>query len=293
MGLSLEEVTDRIFQGLKTSADSIYILDVVERKSKTIRVSSKILQKEVTLETVLLKPLIKGGQMVQYLIEEPEKVILFPYKDAKLISKKEIKEIYPRCWEYLATNKKYLEEREGGIMKGENWFAYGRNQALDVIHLPKIITPDLALLGSYCYDSSGSYYFTGGAAGGYGILSKEGINPKYLLALLNSRLLDWFHHQGSTRFRGGYFSYESRFIKSLPICTIDFNNPQEKKQHDDLVNLTDVMLNLRKQEQKAQGHELDLLQRQIEKTDREIDERVYELYGIIGKEKEIIEKENR
>ena len=290
MGLSLEEVTDRIFQGLKTSADGIYILDVVERKSKTIRAFSKILQKEVILETALLKPLIKGGQMGQYLIGEPEKVILFPYKDAKLISKTEIKGIHPRCWEYLATNKKYLEEREGGIMKGENWFSYGRNQALDVIHLSKIITPDLALSASYCYDSSGSYYFTGGAAGGYGILPKESIDPKYLLAILNSRLLDWFHHQGSTRFRGGYFSYEARFIKNLPICTIDFDNPQEKKHHDDLVKLVDVMLNLRKQEQRGKGHELELLKRQIEKTDREINELVYELYGITEKEREIIEK---
>lgn len=173
-------------------------------------------------------------------------------------------------------------------MKGDSWYAYGRNQALDVVHLPKIITPDFASLASYCYDVKGTYYFTGGAAGGYGLLPKKNIDPKYLLALLNSRLLDWFHHQGSTRFRGGYFSYESRFIKNLPIRIIDFNNPKEKILHDDLVKLVDVMLDLRKREQKAEGHELEQLKRQIEKTDQEIDERVYELYGIIGKDKEII-----
>lgn len=50
------------------------------------------------------------------------------------------------------------------------------------------------------------------------------------------------------------------------------------------------MLNLRKREQKAEGHELELIKRQIEKTDREIDERVYELYGITGKEKKLIEE---
>ena len=59
-------------------------------------------------------------------------------------------------------NKKYLEDREGGIMKGENWYAYGRSQALEVVHLPKIITPDFASTASYCYDADGSYYFTGG-----------------------------------------------------------------------------------------------------------------------------------
>jgi len=157
------------------------------------------------------------------------------------------------------------------------------------VHLPKIITPDLASSASYCYDAEGAYYFTGGAAGGYGIIPKKSINPKYLLALLNSPLLDWAHHQTSTRFRGGYFSYESRFIKNLPIRIIDSKNFREKRLHDDLVKLVDVMLDLRKQEQKAEGHELEQLRRQIEKTDHEIDERVYELYGITEKERKLIE----
>jgi len=55
----------------------------------------------------------------------------------------------------------------------------------------------------------------------------------------------------------------------------------------------EVMLDLRKREQKARGHELDQLKRQVEKTDREIDERVYELYGITEKEKKLIEVNHR
>ena len=55
------------------------------------------------------------------------------------------------------------------------------------------------------------------------------------------------------------------------------------------MKLVDVMLDLRKQEQKVEGHELGQLKRQIEKTDHEIDERVYELYGITEKERKLIE----
>jgi hypothetical protein len=176
-------------------------------------------------------------------------------------------------------------------MKGDNWYAYGRNQALDVVPLPKIITPDLASSASYCYDPEGTYYFTGGAAGGYGILPKESINANYLLGLLNSRLLDWFHHQASTRFRGGYFSYESRFIKNLPIRIIDFHNPKEKGLHDDLGKLVEVMVGLRKQEQKAKGHELEQLKRQIEKTDTEIDDIIYILYNLTPGEIKIVKGE--
>ena len=41
--------------------------------------------------------------------------------------------------------------------------------------------------------------------------------PKYILGLLNSKLLEWFIRQTATQMRGGYYSYESRFIKNLPI----------------------------------------------------------------------------
>ena len=122
--IPLEEVTERIFQGLKTSADKIYIMDVKEHKGKLITVHSKELDKDFELETEPLKPLIKGGQMRRYIIEANEKVVLFPYEDGRLISKKEFQEKYPLCWAYLHENKKYLENREDGKMKGERWYAY-------------------------------------------------------------------------------------------------------------------------------------------------------------------------
>ncbi|MFQ6003020.1 MAG: hypothetical protein ACE5KJ_04675 [Candidatus Zixiibacteriota bacterium] len=41
----------------------------------------------------------------------------------------------------------------------------------------------------------------------------------------------------------------------------------------------------------AKGSEKDQLRRQIEKTDREIDDLVYKLYGIAERERKIIEGE--
>ncbi len=287
--LPLENVTERIFQGLKTSADKIYVMDVINLNGNTIIVHSKQLEKDVELETELLKPLIKGGNMRRYLIEDNKKVVLFPYKNGILIAKKEFQERYPLCWKYLSENKKYLENREKGKMKSEKWYAYGRTQALEVIGLKKIITPDIAPSASYCFDEEGKYYFSGGAAGGYGILAKSSINPKYLLALLNSKLLDWYHHQLSTNFRGGYFSYESRFIKQLLIRTIDFNNPAEKATHDNLVSLVDQMLELHKKKSSFPlSAEREKIEREITLTDEKIDEIVYRLYGVTEEERSII-----
>ncbi|MGD0917227.1 MAG: hypothetical protein ABSB22_12300 [Thermodesulfobacteriota bacterium] len=140
-------------------------------------------------------------------------------------------------------------------------------------------------------DSQDHYYFVNVTTGGYGILiDGDEVSLPYLTALLNSRLLDFCLKRITTNFRGGYFAANKQFIEHLPIRIIDFNNPKEKRLHDDLVKLVDVMLALRKRGQKAEGHELEQLKRQIEKTDREIDDRVYELYGITEAEKRLIER---
>ena len=102
-------------------------------------------------------------------------------------------------------------------MVGDQWYAFGRNQALDVIARPKIFTPDLALRAAYSLDEAGEKFFTGGVAGGYGIIVKPKIDRIYILALLNSRLLDWYVAKTGTTMRGGWHSYEARFIRGAPI----------------------------------------------------------------------------
>jgi len=78
-------------------------------------------------------------------------------------------------------------------------------------------------------------------------------------------------------------------LEKLPIRKIDLNNSSDKKLHDDLVELVDVMLDLNKKLHTAKGSEKDQIQRQIEKTDKEIDEKVYNLYGITEEERKIID----
>ena len=55
-------------------------------------------------------------------------------------------------------------------MDQDGWYGFGRSQALDVVSSPKIFVPDIAPRASYSLDPTGKIFFTGGAAGGYGIL---------------------------------------------------------------------------------------------------------------------------
>lgn len=220
---------------------------------------------------------------------------MFPYAEdrdqtARLISEKVLKSQYPLTWAYLSDNKIYLKEREGGNLQIENWYAYGRSQALDVMPLPKIFTPDIAARASFSLDLVGDAFFTGGVAGGYGILVRPQYSRQFVLGLLNSKLLEWYIRQSATQMRGGYYSYESRFIRHLPIRTFNLSNRAEKAQHDKMVALVDSMLQLHRQLSTAKSAaQKVIIQRQIEATDRQIDQLVYQLYGLTDEEVGLIE----
>ena len=292
----LEDVTTRIFQGLKTGADAIYILDEVERRGSRVKVHSRQTESEHWLEASLLHPLVKGGDSERYFLGHTSRVILFPYTGSskgatELLPTSEMKSKFRLTWAYLEENRGYLEGRERGLLKGPHWYAYTRNQALDVIQGPKIFTPDIAARSSFSLDQEGAAFFTGGVAGGYGVLVEPSWSTLFILGLLNSRLLEWFIQQTATVMRGGYYSYESRFIRSLPIPDVRNDAALNKAQHDKMVALVERMLDLNKNKHshKLAPLELDRTEREILATDTEIDNLVYELYGMTDEERKIIE----
>ncbi len=292
--VKLENVCDRIFQGIKTSADKIYIVNRVSSEDENIKIFSPEKNQEYLVEKSLFHPLIKGGDGRRYYITKPGRLILFPYQKERdsmsLIPEKKLKEQYPLTWNYLSENKKYLENRENGKMKGDKWYAYIYPKNLDIISSPKIFTPDLIANVSFSFDNTGDFFFTGGASGGYGLIVSSQYSREYILGIINSRLLNWFLRNISTSFRGGWFSAESRFIRQLPICLIDISDPADKARHDKMVALVKRMLSLHEQLPDIKiDHDKKLIEQQIEITDREIDRLVYELYGLTEEEIKIVE----
>ena len=214
---TLDDYTERIFQGLKTSADKIFILEVLEENESTFELHCKQDEKSYQIEKEIVFPLIKGGNSSAFKISESTLMIIYPYESGELIVFEKLQEKYPLAASFLLEHKEFLENREKGKMKGDKWYAYGRNQAIDLINKSKIFTPDIAPSPRFSFDLLGNYYFTGGASGGYGILPKEGISFYSLLGFLNSKFTEWYIAQTSTQMRGGWFSFESRFIKNIPI----------------------------------------------------------------------------
>jgi predicted type IV restriction endonuclease len=121
--------------------------------------------------------------------------------------------------------------------------------------------------------------------------SDDHYNILYLLGLLNSRLLSWYflsiHSVGR---RDDFPKIVLKQTRDLPFRVIDFSDKSDKRRHDRMVSLVETMLELHKKvaEMKA-GHEKTVVERQISATDRQIDQLVYELYGLTDEEIAIVE----
>jgi hypothetical protein len=287
---TLEEITDQIFQGLKTGSDSIYSVRIITSGKKTSIIKCEENDKDYKIESALLFPQIKGGEMKRYNVLETDRVIIFPYKNGALLSQEKLQSDYPFMWQYFKAHQDYLETREEGKLRGIGWYGYTRSQALSSMQQSKIVTPDYYAQASYGYDKEGKYFFFGGGAGGYGIVLKPGWQPEYVLGLLNSKLLDWKLHKISVRQYQTAFSYVKKYIEQLPIHPIDLSNHAEKSRHDKMVLLVEQIIDLNKRKTESKdASEHKRLQRVIDSTDQQIDVLVYELYGLTPEEIAIVE----
>lgn len=288
----------KIFVGVQTSADPIFILSVRQVNAKTLRVYSKATDNEFEIEKEITLPLLKGAEIHAYDLDEPANVILFPYRiensTATLFTEAEMKKDFPLAWKYLLSVRKKLETREGGKWRVPQWWQFGRNQNIAEMSKRKLVAQVLAQRASFILDANGEYCFVGGGnAGGYGVQISESspLSDVYVLGLLNSHLLDWYVKKISTTFRGGYFSYARRFIEQLPIRVINFDDPNDALQHRRMVTLVTQMLELHKQLRAARiAADREMLQRQIDATDEQINALVYALYGLTEEEIAVVEE---
>ncbi len=292
----LADIAERIGQGIRTSANEVYVLDMVSCDDNLITAHSKQLDRVVKIERGAVLLFLQGREIKSYHLLPSNKVVIMPYRTkagrAELITDTEMKSGFPQAWHYLRENRSFLEGREKGRFRGAGWYCYGRVQNIDLMLLPKILVPDIADHAAFALDETGEYSFTSG----YGITLKNNIEEsvKYILGLLNSRVLDFYLKRVSTTMRGGFFRYFTQFIEQLPIRAIDFSDPSDRAIHDRMVELVQRMLDLHKQLAAARiPDDKERLRRQIAATDQQIDQLVYELYGLTPEEIKIVEEATR
>ncbi|MBI5756411.1 MAG: N-6 DNA methylase [Nitrospirae bacterium] len=126
----------------------------------------------------------------------------------------------------------------------------------------------------------------------YTIIPRDNVfDLRYVLGLLNSRLLNWVYQAIINPEKGEALAQVKRgHLAQLPIPLLTLSNPADKARYDKLVAQVERMLDMHNRLKTAKTpDDKTHLQRQIDATDKQIDGLVYELYGLTEEEIRIVE----
>lgn len=284
----------QIFVGLQTSADDVFILDIVEEGDTFYKMASKSLGTEWILEKELFFPIVSGQDVNRYKPLPNRQYVLFPYRildeRASLIPYAELKQKYPQTATYLEANRTVLEAREKGKFKDDKWYRMGRSQNLGIQSRAKLCIPRLLDFLYVAYDQHGEHFLDNVDVCGISIKPEYNQHQiEYLMGLMNSRLLRWYFPSISTNFRGEFLSANKQFIGSVPIRMINFNSIEEATKHDEIVRLVSQMREYQAKFIGLHGQQAKIMAQRIDRVDHEIDALVYALYDLNQDERRFIQ----
>lgn len=214
---TIGDVFEKIFQGIATSKDSVYFLNNCIIENDIVTGFSKELNKTVSVEKGITKPLLKGYQVHRYKKLKTDNVVLFPYRidngSSFLMTELDIRKKYPLAYQYLKANETVLRNREKGRLKNDAyWFRYiyPKNQTL--FETEKLMAPDVSMGGNFTFDLEGKFYSTTTV---YGYIKKKSVKESYwyLMSILNSQVIWWFLKNTGAVMANGYFRFKPDYLK--------------------------------------------------------------------------------
>jgi hypothetical protein len=256
------------FQGFVTGSNDAYIVD-----------EETILREK--LEKQICFPAVFGNDVGRYDKPKPNYRVIFLRKDDDLKD-------FPNIKKRLENYKSFLSKKREVKLGRQPWYSlhwpritenYLVNekilvQAIRNLSLKRRIVATLDE-GKLFADHTLNVIYT----------DHPEYNIRYIIAIINSTLMNYI-------FSKKYIDINIKgvYLLGIPIKSIDFLLPDEKLRHDKIVNTVDQILTTKKQLQQAKTEgDKNYLNRECESLDKQIDELVYQLYGLTEGEIKIVE----
>jgi len=182
------------------------------------------------LEKTLLVKMVKGLQVQRYALLDKGFVMV------NTSEKTDIEE-YPRIKAHLSRFRQQLEARHKYKTGVCPWYGIGLRQNEEILsQRRKILVPKYATGNKFAYDNGTGFYCTSDV---YAIAPRAAcpIDLRYVLGILNSRLMEFYHTRVTKLKRDGYYEYFAEQLRRLPIKRVDLRKTDEKATHDNLVHL--------------------------------------------------------
>jgi hypothetical protein len=190
---SLESLGTKIRLGIATGCNDAFIIDAVQR--------SEFINKQKANQSII-KPVLRGRDIFRFFYNEPEQFILLTKNGI------DVKREYPDIYDYLSTFGTTFMNRGA---KGQHWTNLRACAFFDDFKRTKIIWIEMAGRFALCEDE---VYLLNSA---YFLLPPRDFDPKYLLAVLNSKTIKFYLTQIAETSGMGASRWINNYVKEFPI----------------------------------------------------------------------------
>lgn len=254
----------KISEGAVTGLNDLYLLSRENIKANLF-------------ELKYFVPCIRGREIDKYYILNSKELLFYPYikSNNKTVSVDEQELIInsPQYYKHLKNNIDKIQSRPYFVKSQKKWYELWNQRDLDNFNRKKIITPELSERNRFALADENVFY--GDTVCGIVINDNyvHRIEYKFLLAVLNSKLIEWYYKKTTVPKAGGFFIYKVMFLKNVPIKVLSIASQQK------IITLVDQILATKKKDPNADTSALE----------KQIDEMVYKLYGLTQEDIAIVE----
>jgi len=193
----------------------VYVKAIVENSGRFS--GTKADGKSVELESELVYPFIKNRDIQPYGVV-PSRRCLFIGEG---LTPEALRRKYPKAFRFLKSHEEQLLSRRSSFKKvtEENWTQW--------MHWTDLHFAETRIVCPYRATSNRFALAPSGALGSIdvGFIAPRDVDPMYLLALLNSALLERIFQSYAKELGRGVYDYYPRALGKLPIRTIPFTTP--------------------------------------------------------------------
>lgn len=255
-GKQLKEFVIEINRGILTGYNAAFIIDE-QKKDELIKLDAN--------NAEIIKPILRGRDLRKYSYEFENVYLINSHNGLKSTGLKriDVENNYPRIYEHF---KMFLPKVESRYDQGDHWTNLRNCAYLEEFEKSKIVWGEISDKPKFAIDNAG--YYTEATT-----FLMTGEKLEFLLAILNSKVSEWYFNLIGTTTGMGTNRWKKYKIELLPI-----KEPSES-QEKELDNLVNEILSIKEQDPSADTNALE----------NQIDQLVYQLYDLTEEEIAIIE----
>ena len=261
-GKSLEMYGTKIRLGIATGANKVFVIDEIQRDD---------LIKKDERNTEIIKPILQGRDIFRYNYQFNKKYIILATNEIN------IKDDYPSIYRYFDSFGDSFKKRS---TTGRNWWNLRATAFLDDFKKENIIWIELTDHSRFALCLEEIFLLNSA----YFLIPPDQFNPKYLLAVLNSNLIEFYLRFIAETSGMGVSRWINNYVKDFPIPEVSEDSQKP------FINIVDTVLAITKDDDYSDN---TAKQAQVREYERQIDELVYQLYGLTAEEIRMVEGEGR